>query len=371
MDVTLVSTPPDTTSGTGQYADALGTELRERVSLSRRFLPTDEANPLPFLRRALDAGDAETDVVHVQFDYVLFGPLGAFTLFFFPLLWLQARRHDFAVVVTMHEVLNDALVTPPLAGTKALYARLLNTVIAATADRLVFLSGEAEERFLDSVGDVPRERIAHGVNLRQVRDIDADAAKREFGYDPETPLVVEPGYVSPRKGSDVFCDLAAHCPDVAFLLAGGPPRDRHTPFYDEICDRAPSNLTVTGRLPTERFHAAIAAADLVVLPYNETEQTGIVNAVNQSGVFNWCGAYGVPVIASDCPRFRTLRERWDAVRLFDPADLDDAERTLRAVLDDEAELERLAEAIEDYAREHSLAAAADDHVSLYRAVTGR
>lgn len=366
MNVTLVSTPPDTTSGTGQYADALGTELAERVSLAHCYLPTDGVNPLSFVSVALQAGDSETDVIHIQFDYVLFGPLGLFTLFFFPLLWFRSRRHGFGLIVTMHEVLNGALVTPPLVFGKALYTRLLNTTVAVTVDRVVFLSEEAEQRFIASVGETASARLPHGVNRRNARDMDSEDAKREFRYDPETTLVVEPGYVTPRKGSDIFCALAKRCPDIEFMLAGGPPRERHTAFYEEIRDNAPTNLRVTGHLDDNRFHAAFAAADLVVLPYNETEQTGIINAVNQSGVFNWCAAYSVPVLASDCLHFRMLRDDWNAVCLFEPSDLDEAERTLCHLLRDETDRARLTAGIDHYAAEKSLSAAADTHETLYR-----
>ncbi|WP_276272968.1 glycosyltransferase family 4 protein [Haloarcula litorea] len=369
MHVTLVSTPPETTSGTGQYTDALGDELADDDGVTHEYLPLDGANPIPFVSTAIRAGDGETDVVHVQFDYVLFGPLGLYTLLVFPLLWLRARRQGFALVVTMHEALNGALVTPPLAPLKALYARLINRLIARTADGVVFLSGEAEDRFEVSVGDGPFHHIPHGADRTETREMDTADAKRAFGYGAETRLVVEPGYVSPRKGSDLFLSLARRCPDVEFLLAGGPPRERHTAFFESIRGDAPPNLRVTGHLDDDRFHAAFVAADLVVLPYNETEQTGIVNAVNQSGVFNWCAAYGVPVLASDCAHFRSLHTEWDAVWLFDPADLDDAAQRLRRLLDDEAERARLASTVERYAREHSLSAAADEHRTLYRRVT--
>jgi len=361
-----MSTPPDTTSGTGQYSDALASELSDFVSLTQTYFPADCANPAPFLRAALSTGREETDVVHVQFDYVLFGPVGLYTLFFLPLLWIQSRRFDFALVVTMHEVLNGKLVGPPLVPLKKLYTWVLNTVVAQTADSVVFLSGEAEKRFTDSVGAGTYRQVPHGANREDIRTLAPAEAKDHFGYTAETQLVVLPGYVSPRKGSDLFCALADRCPDIEFLLAGGPPRERHTSFYESIRSRAPSNLQVTGHLEADAFHAAFAAADIVVLPYNETEQTGVVNAVNQSGVFNWCAAYGVPVLASDCARFRTLQDEWDAVALFDGTDLDDAERVMRELLVDKTKRDQLSANIERYGTVNSLTAAAEAHQSLYR-----
>jgi glycosyltransferase involved in cell wall biosynthesis len=366
MDVTLVSTPPDPASGTGQYADRLASHLADDLRLTRLSLPTDGADPSPFLAGALTAGDSDTDVVHVQFDYVVFGPVGLYVLLFFPLLWLQSRRHDFAVVTTVHEVLNADLVSPPLVPLKRLYVRLLNEVVARTTSRLVFLSGEAESRFVASVGDVSRARLPHGVDLSARRSVSQAEARATFDLPADVDVVVSPGYVSPRKGSDVVSEVAAACPEVEFLLAGGPPRDRHTDFFDGIVEDAPENLTVTGRLSESDFHDAVLAGDLALLPYREVEQTGVVNAVNQSGVFNWCAGYGLPVLAGDCAHFRSIRDEWSAVRLVDQNDPEAIAETVRELLTDESGRAILAESSTAYAEAHALSAVADEHRTLYR-----
>jgi glycosyltransferase involved in cell wall biosynthesis len=302
----------------------------------------------------------------VQFDYVLFGPLGLFTLLFFPLLRVLAARTGARVVVTMHETLNPTLVRGPVRWLKARYVLALNRTVATTADQLVFLSPQARARFTHTVAAT---EIPHGVDLDAKQDLTPAEAKAMFGYRPDTTLVVEPGYVSPRKGSDVFRTVAERCPEYEFLLAGGPPRQRHSDFFDSIREEAPANLTVTGRLPEDRFHAAFAASDLAVLPYNETEQTGVVNAVNQSGVFNWCGAYGVPVVATDCARFRALKTDYGAVELFEVDRIDDIVATVRGVLEEPERRDTLSTAITAYATANSLSAAAADHIDLYRSLT--
>ncbi|MFC5368568.1 glycosyltransferase [Salinirubrum litoreum] len=368
MNVTLVSTLPDTASGTGQYAERLASHLAEGMRLTRLSLPTDATDPRPFLAGALRAGDGETDVVHVQFDYVVFGPLGLYVLCFFPLLWFQSKRHGFAVVTTIHEVLNADLVGPPLVPLKRLYVRLLNEVVARTTSEVVFLSAEAESRFVASVGDVSRTRLAHGVDLSARRSVQQAEARATFDLSPDADVVVAPGYVSPRKGSDVVRAVADACPEVEFLLAGGPPRERHSDFFDSIVADAPENLTVTGRLSESDFHAAFLAGDLALLPYREIEQTGVVNAVNQSGVFNWCAGYGLPVLAGDCAHFRSISAEWDVVRLVDPSDPDSIAETVRTLLADNSARGILAESASAYAEAHSMDAVADDHRTLYREV---
>lgn len=365
MKVTLVSTQPDTASGTGQYTDRLAAHLGERVHLDRVSLPTDIADPRPFLAGAFAAGDTDTDVVHVQFDYVVFGPFGLFVLFFFPILWARSRRHEFAVVTTVHEVLNADLVTPPLARLKRLYVRLLNETVARTT-KTIFLSPEAESRFVASVGDTNRQRLSLGAETSPEREEESqDAARAAFDIGSATDVVVTPGYVSPRKGSDVVAAVARRCPDIEFLLAGGPPRDRHTPFFDRVADNAPPNLTVTGRLSEDDFHRAFVAGDIALLPYRELAQTGVVNAVNQSDVFNWCASYGLPVLAGDCAHFRTVADKWDAPRLVDPTDSEAVSASIQQVLNDSDLRRQLASAMTAYAQANSMSAVVKDHLAVY------
>jgi len=368
MNVTLVSTPADTASGTGQYAEQLASHLTGGLRLTRHSIPTDATDPRPFLVGALRAGDSETDVVHVQFDYVIFGPVGLYVLLFFPLLWLQSKRHDFAVVTTIHEVLNANLVGPPLVSLKRLYVRLLNEVVTQTTTRAVFLSAEAESRFVASVGDVSRTRLTHGVDLSARRSVSKGEARATFDLAPDADVVVTPGYVSPRKGSGVVTDVARRCPDIEFLLAGGPPRERHADFFEKVDADAPENLTVTGRLSESNFHNAFLAGDLALLPYREIEQTGVVNTVNQSGVFNWCAGYGLPVLAGNCAHFRSISKKWGSVRLVDPDAPESIAETVKTLLDDDSTRSRLADAASKYAEAHSLSSVAGDHRTLYREV---
>ena len=369
MKVTLVSNPPDDASGTGNYAAQLAAALGTAIDVDRISVPVDTLSPLPFLSAVMDSSSGNADAVHVQFDYVVFGPRGAYAFLFFPLLYVASRVRSIPVVVTAHEALNGELVSPPLSPVKRGYVRALNRTIAAAADHVVFLSEQAEDRFTASLSIDSATVIPHGVAVDPPMDGDPAEAKRRFGFEPDDTVVVEPGYVSPRKGTDVFVSLAERCPEYEFLVAGGPPREKHRPFFDELRDRAPDNVTLTDRLPEETFHAAFAAADAALLPYREVAQTGVVNPVNQSGVFNVCAGHTVPVAASDCPRFRAVNGRWDCPRLFDPDDLEDVERALRTILED-GEAERLRAALSEYARANSFERVAEEHVAIYGEVRG-
>lgn len=367
MKVVLISNPPDPSSGTGQYTAQLAASLDGQVEVERVSLPVDARSPLPFVRAATDGRLFDADLVHVQHDYVVFGPRGVYTWLFFPLLFIATTLASVPVVVTAHEVLNADLVAPPLRRLKRLYVSGMNRFVAAAADHLVFLSAEAEARFQASVAVEETTNIPHGVQDVPV-DHSVDAARREFGLDPDDVVVVAPGYVSPRKGSDVVVDLADRCPEWEFLLAGGPPRSKHEPFFEQLRERAGENVTMTGRLPEETFHAAFVAADAAVLPYSEVAQTGVVNAVNQSGVFNWCAAHRLPVAATDCPRFRAVHDRWGCPRLFDVERVADVESAIRSILSGD-ERDRQRSNLEEYATANSMSTVAERHVELYEELT--
>lgn len=368
MNVILVSTPPDQSSGTGQYTEQLSKPLQDRVSIEREFIPTDARSPLPFLRTIMAIIRADSDLVHIQYDYVIFGPRGIYTWLFFPLLFLVSRRRSVPIVVTVHEVLNANLVTAPFRRLKQMYVAGMNRLVAGTADYLLFLSEEAMSRFSSSVSVEHTSHIPHGVQDVPV-ETNWRGSAEQFDFDQDDVVVVAPGYVSPRKGSDVVVDLAEQRPEWTFLLAGGPPRWTHAPFFERLQERAPDNVTITGRLPESSFHAAFIAADVAVLPYRETTQRGVVNTVNQSGVFNWCAAHRLPVAATDCPRFRAVNDRWDCPSLFDVSDLSDVERVLEDLLSEEAQT-RARSNLAAYAAANDMESIADRHVELYEEVVG-
>jgi glycosyltransferase involved in cell wall biosynthesis len=168
--------------------------------------------------------------------------------------------------------------------------------------------------------------------------------------------VTQHGFVNPRKGCETFLELARGLPDREFLLAGGPRTDEHRRYYEVIREAAPANVQVTGRLSDDEFHAAFAASDLAVLPYR---------AIYQSGILNWCAAYGLPVVASDVPYFIVIRREYGAPETVHRTDRETVVAAVRRLLDDTVARETLADAIRSYARDNDLREVADRYRSIY------
>ncbi|WP_058995591.1 hypothetical protein [Haloarcula sp. CBA1127] len=366
VKVSLVSTPPDDNSGVGKYTRDLKEQLAEFVKIESRFIPVDSSNPIPFIKNALAAGSGDHDVVHVQYDYVLFGRFSIFTAVFFPLLYLLTRFNSTSVVITMHEVINEDLVTPPVKNLKVVYVKMLNLILAKTADHVIFLSPQTERRFTKSVSVQNTSQIPHGVTEADAKDLTIEAAKQKLGYHQQDIVITEPGYVSPRKGSEMMVSLAKRLPEYEFLLAGGSPRDRHNEYIEEIMEQAPENLQVTGILSDDEYEMAYIASDLIILPYQETQQGGVTNTVAQSGVFNDCVAREVPVLASDCEYFTTLQEEWGCIEVFTGSN--DAANKIQGYIEGKDRRSQLIEQMGKFREANSMREIALEHQNIYRSV---
>lgn len=336
-----VVAPPRSHGGVGAYTDDLLTHLD--MDVHRFPVHREWTNPIRYLYTAVAAGGRSA--VHVQYVYGMFGPKGAFTFLFLPLVAALTKG---PVVVTVHEVW-----TREEAGgsrIKYAYLRLVHETLARFADLLVFLSANAERDFLESVSRAETEVLPHGVTETR-RDVSRREAKESFGYDADDTLITLHGYLSRRKGCDRFVELAERLPEYEFLLAGGSRRER---LEDDLRARAPDNLRITGVLDDESFEASFAASDLVVLPYRD---------INQSGTFNWCATYERPVVATSIPYFERLESEYGCVETTDP---DDLTATVRAVVEDDDRRRRLAERITEYKAENSFSRVAERTERLYR-----
>lgn len=347
MNVVFVAPPPEE-GGIGKYAEGLRREFRDDVQLSRLDL-TEGMSLSERTRLVWRAGTADTDVVHVQFEYAFFNPKLLFAWLFFPLVFALTRFSGTRVVVTMHEVWEPGAVGGE--GLKWTYVSLTHSVIAAATDHLVFLSENAEEAFDASVS-VDEAVLPHGVNTEAARSIEESAAKEQFGFSPDESVISQIGYVSPRKGTELFLALAEQYPERKFLVAGGPRREQDREYFEDIVERAPSNVTVTGVLSDRKFHAAFVATDVAVLSYTD---------IRQSGILNWCFAYRVPALCRRIPYFERLASEWGGIVLFD--DREEAVERLQTALEKQ---EQLASEMDDYREAHSFERIAERHVALYR-----
>ena len=145
------------------------------------------------------------------------------------------------------------------------------------------------------------------------------------------------GLLRPYKGLDTLIEALAATPPDTVLLVVGMPR-----MQIDSLQRRSGELGIADRVRwVTRFvsdaeaAAYFARADVIALPYRETEQSGVLNTAL---------AFGRPLVLSDTGGFHEVGAEHGAARLVPPGDSAALAAALREVLDDEGERARLSEA---------------------------
>lgn len=213
-------------------------------------------------------------------------------------------------IMTAHDVLPREPGPLQVAGHRALYERM---------DAIVVHSQHGAGRLRDEFGVDPAiiHVIPHGVldNLAAVDPVPLFAKTR--------PVVLFFGLIRPYKGLDVLLEAWQRArPDAELWVVGMPRMD--TSFVN-----GPGVRTVLRFVSGGELAGAFTAADLVVLPYREIDQSGVLFAAL---------AFGKPVLLSAVGGFPEI----DGAALVPPGDAEALAQTLSALIADPARLERMA-----------------------------
>ncbi|QAY21073.1 glycosyltransferase [Halorubrum ezzemoulense] len=369
--IAIIAPKDSETNGIGSYTRDLSESIernsehtKEKILTEIVHLPHKSKNPLRYIRAVFQSYQTG-DIVHIQHEYGLFGTGAVYMIPFFLSLLIAKKIFTIPIVITIHEGLNPDLVSGHLQEIKKYYILFLNGMIVASSDEIIFLSTQSRDRFQVRSGSVDSQIIPHGSPISQTYNMSKEIARKKLGIDTESTLIVQPGYISKQKGNHLLIEIAEELPEYNFMIAGGTSTSS-TPYSEYLRENAPSNLEITGHLPEERFHAAFIAGDIAVLPYKTVEMSGIVNRVNQSGIFNWCAAYTLPVVASDCESFCSINEDWDCIELAKEGDPSDFSKKIKSLIKSDQHQDYLRERLRQYRDNHSFRSVASKHDILYR-----
>jgi glycosyltransferase involved in cell wall biosynthesis len=248
--------------------------------------------------------------------------------------WLPVQTLDARLLprvhprmLTAHDVLPREPRRGQLAGQRALYERM---------DAIVVHSAHGAARLRDELGLDPAlvHAIPHGP-LTALTEQPADALPPPELTAGETggPIVLCFGLLRPYKGVDVLLDAwrRARLPAGARLWIAGMPR------MDVAALRAaaaPSVRFALRFISGAELAGAFRAADLVVLPYRE---------IDQSGVLFTALAFGRPLLLTAVGGFPEIAAT-GAAELVAPGDPDALAHALEALLGDPQRRARLAAA---------------------------
>ncbi|HEY0516416.1 MAG TPA: glycosyltransferase family 4 protein [Solirubrobacteraceae bacterium] len=301
-----------------------GAGLRRAVKL---------AEHVPDMLRYRRAARA-ADVVHFQWLTVqqLDGPL------------LPARRDGRPLLLTAHDILPREPRAGQLRAQRRLYERF---------DAIVVHSEHGRRRLSGELG-VDAERvhvIPHGV----FEHLAAAPVGREPLPAPlqtELPVVLCFGLMRPYKGIDLLLEAWRGIEGAELWIAGMPRMD-----IAPLRAAAPPNVRFVARfIGDAELPAYFRRAEVVVLPYRE---------IDQSGVLFTALAFGKPLLLSDVGGFAEIAAT-GAARSFPAGDAAALHGALRELLSDRAARDALAARAGELARgEYSWASIARRTLALY------
>ena len=281
------------------------------------------------------------DVVHYQ--WLTVQPLD---------VWLLPRARP--RVMTAH----DVLPREPRRGQVDATRRLLRRM-----DAVVVHSQPGAARLREELG-VAAERvhvIPHGAFDYLTRLPDEVSLPRELAG-VQGPVVLCFGLVRPYKGIDVLLEAFRDVRGAELWVVGMPRMDM-APLR-RLAERAPGTVRFVERFVTDpEVPAFFRRADVVVLPYRE---------IDQSGVLYTALAFAKPLVLSRVGGFVELGERHGAARLVPPGDPSSLAGALNGLLLDQEARGRLsAGAAAVAAGPYSWDAVAEQTLVLYRDLLGR
>src|SRR5919197_3405812 len=246
----------------------------------------------------------------------------------------------------------------PEAGTRI--ARTL-THLLAEMDAVVVHSEHGARRLTDDFG-VPPERlrvIPHGAFDYLTRQRDEVPLPEEL-REVEKPVIMAFGLVRPYKGTDVLLEAFQGIEDAELWIVGMP----RMPMDDlrELARHAPGTVRFLDRFITDpEIPALMRRADVIVLPYRNIEQSGVLYTAL---------AFGRPMVLSAVGGFPEVAEQGAAL-LVPPEDPDALAEILRELLADRSARESLAAAAaNEAATTYSWERIGEQTMALYRDLLG-
>jgi glycosyltransferase involved in cell wall biosynthesis len=256
-----------------------------------------------------------------------------------------ARR---PLVLTAHDILPREARPGQRAAQRRLYEQF---------DAIVVHSEHGRRRLTDELGVDPERAhvIAHGV----FEHLAADGADTQIAapFATDLPVVLCFGLMRPYKGIDLLLEAWRGIEGAELWIAGAPRMD-----ISALSAGAPPGVRFVPRfIGDDELPAYFRRADLVVLPYRE---------IDQSGVLFTALAFGKPLLLSDVGGFPEIAAT-GAARTFPAGDAGALREALRQLLADEDARSTLAGRARRLASgEHSWQAVARRTLALYESLLG-
>ncbi|MBI2217751.1 MAG: glycosyltransferase [Candidatus Rokubacteria bacterium] len=349
----------DLVAGLTDLADVRLVPVREPCRNPVRMLPVARALSL-------------ADVAHVQHNYGFWGRGSlSYRLAFETLM----RALTVPAVVTAHSVRPVGVDRARPWHRQGLAALLgLDTFIDRTtfalADRVIVHSRAHRSRLVER--GIPEDRVVEVMpGAPRLPGVPAGAVEQfraAWGLGGRIVLALF-GFIQPNKGCELAVDALQHLPKEFVLMLVGGVRTEAEAWYGaqlrERIERAgvDDRVRITGFLARSELAAALAAADVCVLPYGADD--------NVSYSARLCLAAEKALLASPLGGFAELCERFGCVELFTSTRPEAIATLVHEVVRDESRRAALVDGARRYCRERAWSRVAAETAAVYRSALER
>ena len=169
---------------------------------------------------------------------------------------------------------------------------------------------------------LPGEQVVlapDGVDFERYTSLPVPAAARREAGLPSNTTVLCTGHLYEGRGAALFLSLAGKFPQASFVWVGGRPTDVEN-WKKQASDAALANVTFAGFVPNASIPLYQAAADVLLMPYQETVATSsggnTASICSPMKMFEYM-ATGRAILTSDLPVLHEVLD--DSMAVFCPS----------------------------------------------------
>jgi glycosyltransferase involved in cell wall biosynthesis len=310
------------------------------------------------------------DLAHIQHEYSFFS--NSRIPFIYPLMsllhfFIFSKQIKIPKIITLHEVTSTTSRNPLMRFLGYLFFKIY-VAMFNNFDHIIVHT----DRFRDTL-------VRYGITNKRVtvfpvpvpsRDmpppessIDTQAFKRSLSPD-DKPILTIFGFVNARKGHEVALHAMRTIRDCILVIAGGPQPGDSSGYFDGLCAQAKElhldeNIKILGFLSDAELHKVMLSTDIFIAPFLDASGSASLTRI---------AAYQKPIIGSDIATIRYLKNLGLGVQLFRSGQSVDLADTLRRLLDDRDEQNRLIESTAEFVSRYNYDNFATHLKSLYERI---
>jgi glycosyltransferase involved in cell wall biosynthesis len=281
-----------------------GMEYFENQIIVNRCWNADIRYILQIIRKAKNY---RTDIVHLQFEYFLYG--GIISSALFPLLLLFYKITNVSTIVTLHQVIRLSKFNSKFRKDNSIRGiRLiqklglfvLTKLIARLSNKIIVHDNFFKDTLTKEYGCRSAKISVIPIGVEEKNDVINKTKGKEILNLSDRKIILYFGYISRYKGIEKLIDAFGSLnSNLTLVIAGGEhPRLKDNKEYKEYiinlkkrAKYASQNIIFTGFVNEDMIPVYFSAADVIILPY--TLQS------SSSGPLALASAYERPFLVSE------------------------------------------------------------------------